>query len=159
MRMRLVLIALVTLGCVESPPDDTGLDDTGSETDTGVDSNAASDLAAAQTLWATAGLEDYDYVLEWHGMFGPDMAGPATILVRGGTVQSATYTSDGSPVTADFDARSIEGLFAVIQEGLDAGADQITASYDETRGYPTYTYVDYDLEEDDEEHSFSAAGL
>ena len=92
-------------------------------------------------------------------MFGLDMAGPATVVVRGGTVQSATYTSDGSPVTADFDARPVEGLFAVIQEGRDAGADEINATYDETLGYPTYTYVDYDLEEDDEEHSFSAEGL
>jgi hypothetical protein len=149
------------LACTGAPAADTGAPDTAADTDTeGSDTAAQSDLDAARATWDAAALDAYTYVLQWqcYACEG-EVGGPARIEVAGDAVVAATYVDSGAPATAAFDARTIDGLFDFLQAALDAGADQLTVTYDATRGYPAQAYVDYDVAADDDERGFVASEL
>jgi hypothetical protein len=67
------------------------------------------------------------------------MAGPVTVLVRNGAVESRQYMSSGANVSAQYAQifPAVEGLFSMIDDAIKAGTKPLTTQYDPTLGYPT----------------------
>ena len=129
--------------------------DTGDTGDTGL----ANELATARAAWEGCGYASYSFVLQYLCFCPEEMAGPARIAVIDGVIDGATYVSTGEPVDANFAVRDVPALFELIDEAIRRPADQITVTWDETCGYPTQAYLDYELDADDEELGFSVTDL
>ena len=67
-------------------------------------------------------------------------------------VSSATPNIDMIPEPERF--IPIEGLFALIREAITQNASRIEVTFDETYGYPSELFIDYDERMADEEASF-----
>ena len=131
--------------------------DSDSDSDTDTDTGAAAALASNRALWKASAISDYRYVLAYQCFCPKKFTGPADIAVSGGVVSSSTYVSDGSPTHVSFDARTVEELFDLVQDGLTA--DAMTVTYDPTYGYPASGYIDYIADADDDELGFTATAL
>ena len=124
-----------------------------------------SDLAANQTKWENAGIDDYTFQLHigCFCVFTDRM--PLTIEVRDGAVTSMSY-SDGTPVAADdpmmeyfMRFATLDALFAELRSGDAASANSVEVSYDATHGFPTQVYVDQIKEAADDEYSLQVSNF
>ncbi|GDX82380.1 hypothetical protein LBMAG42_41910 [Deltaproteobacteria bacterium] len=177
-----MLLTFLHLACVVETPADTGSPghdsgtdtadtasgsdtaETGDTADTGdtgdtAGTGLANELATARAAWEGCGYASYSFVLQYLCFCPEEMAGPARITVIDGVIDGATYVTSGEPVDASFAARDVPALFALIDEAITRPADQITVTWDESCGYPTQSYLDYELDADDEELGFSVAEL
>lgn len=96
-------------------------------------------LAAARARWARNAPTTYSYTIRRSCECTAEMAGPVTVVVRNGAVESRLYVSSGSMVSAQYAQifPTVEGLFAIIDDAIKAGTKSLTAQYDPTLGYPT----------------------
>lgn len=108
-----------------------------------------SDLMAAEEKWSATGTDDYDLDMEI-SCFCP-LTGSYEVSVRDGQVAEILYLVDGTSIEppdwitpADF---TVEGLFEVVRENLDA--DKIKVKYDGVQGYPTSIDIYLDTAETD----------
>nr|NIP96584.1 hypothetical protein [Akkermansiaceae bacterium] len=96
------------------------------------------DLAEARQLWRDASLTDYDYRVRqlcFCGFGGAVIA----VEVRGGEVVAATDTQSGEAIPLSqfpWAAPSVEDLFQRIEDILEGGPAEFTATYDPLLGYP-----------------------
>lgn len=99
----------------------------------------AGDLAEARERWAHHGPPSYVVTIERSCACLPEMSGPVVVTVRSGTVESRQYVRTGTAVTAQYADLfpTIDGLFAIIEEGMRDGTRPFLAYYDATLGYPT----------------------
>ena len=112
-------------------------------------------LDEAWGLWNSSGLVAYELGFTRLCFCTDEFTAPYTSVVENGMIvevldtNNATLVDSGSPLFQE--AYSVEILFARIQAGLDEGAYEIRVEYNETYGYPTSVYIDYDSRIADEE--------
>lgn len=102
------------------------------------------ELEANRERWADLGLLDYDLTL-FRGCFClVESIGPVTVRVRNGEIVSQRYTETGMPVPEQHAVffPAVEGLFDVILESIESGADHVTVTYDSNTGAPAEIFID-----------------
>lgn len=120
-------------------------------------SRAGLDLARAQALWVSADLDDYDLRVE-RRCYCP-AEGVVRVQVRSG-VRVATVTEpgdDGLPAQpAATEHPTVEELFALVAEAIDAEAAEIRVTYHAVLGYPVELWIDRSVNVADEEVGYTA---
>ena len=99
----------------------------------------ADSLAAARARWERNGPSAYSYTIQRSCECTAEMAGPVTVVVRNGAVESRQYVSSGATVAAQYASSfpAVEGLFTLIDDAIRNGTRPLTTQYDPTLGYPT----------------------
>ena len=108
--------------------------------DCGVSATAPeSGLAAARFRWAQRGPAAYTITVLRTCECLREMSGPVTVSVRNGVVESRQYVESGTAVPAQYAELfpTVEGLFALIGDGIRSGTRPLSAQYDSALGYPT----------------------
>ena len=104
-------------------------------------------LQRSRALWARNGVRDYVYTVRVSA-FVASANRLVRITVQNGRTVSIT-PDDGDPTPLENDGRffarfaTVESLFNVIQQALNARADSISVDYDSVLGYPTRINIDY----------------
>jgi hypothetical protein len=109
----------------------------------------SAELALQRARWAAAGLTDYVYGYNKHCDCYRETPPETVVTVTGGIVTRVHHVHADSP--REVPARegsldlywTIEDLFALIESAMARDA-VVRARYDETLGYPTAIYIDYD---------------
>ena len=119
------------------------------------------ELDKHRALWTSSRAGDYSFVLAPMCFCPQEYVQPVRIRVANGVVASVTYVESGKTPEHDGFGRyvTVDGLFAVIQEGIDRKASRITVSYDPGLGYPKDVSIDYVANMADEEYAFTAANF
>ena len=99
----------------------------------------ADSLAAARARWARGAPTAYSYTIQRSCECLAETAGPVTVVVRNGAVESRQYVSSGASVASQYASifPSVEGLFTIIDDAIKNGTKPLTTQYDATLGYPT----------------------
>jgi hypothetical protein len=99
----------------------------------------ADSLAAARARWARYAPTAYSYVIQRSCECLAESAGPVTVTVRNGAVESQQYVSSGAGVAPQYAPvfPAVEGLFAIIDDAIRNDTKPLTTKYDPTLGYPT----------------------
>lgn len=107
------------------------------------DSARFTDLDDHRMLWNRPNRTEYSFVWQ-QGCFCPDeVSRPMRVNVKNDQVVSAAYVSDGQPVaaTAKNTILTINGVFDLIQHGIEANFDLLRVEYDPS-GYPAHVAID-----------------
>ncbi len=129
-------------------------------TATNVPDPAQAALLQSQERWEQSGITDYVYSGAWTCFCPEEYLAETRVSVSGGEVtevRSAAQNSGTVPAPERF--VPIEGLFALIQNAIAQDAAEIEVSYDETYGYPSRLFIDYDDRMADEEESFAISSF
>jgi hypothetical protein len=116
-----------------------------------------SGLVAAEEKWSATETDDYNLDMEISCFCG--LTGSYEVSVREGQVAEILYLMDGTwteapeGITPPTEWFTVEGLFEVVRENLDA--DKIRVRYGE-QGYPTSIDLDVSTEESDDDLQISA---
>lgn len=108
-------------------------------------------------IWERRGLVNYDYTGAWVCLTCDEFyVATAAVSVRDGAVTSVSSAEPGIaviPVPERF--VPIAGLFELLQGAVDRGAHSIDVNYDGEYAYPTFFFINYDDEVEDEERGFT----
>jgi len=119
------------------------------------------DLEAGKTLWQAQNLSTYNYTYQLSCGECPydyqkaklvHVVDDVVVAVNGSPIQSSL----GSSSLSFDDVPTLDELFALIQDAINANAFQLGVTYDEEYGYPTSIGIDYDEMIIDEEFGVSA---
>ena len=111
--------------------------------------------------WTSAMVSNYQFNFRWICYCGPEYVDPVNISVRENRIDSAVFVEDDVPVAVEGleRYRTIEGLFDLLQEGIDKNAHSISAEYHSELGYPVNASIDYEEYSIDEELGFEIDSL
>ncbi len=108
-------------------------------------------------IWERRGLVNYDYTGAWVCVTCDEFyVATAAVSVRDGAVTSVSSADPNIaviPVPERF--IPIAGLFELLQTAVDQGAHNIDVNYDDEYSYPTFFFINYDDEVEDEERGFT----
>jgi len=109
-----------------------------------VQNSAQRELNANRAKWESSGIDDYEFHLRVGCFCPPNIVFPVVIKVQNGVAISKEFAREPKEVTTDFFDRAdtIDKLFGIIQDAIDAGADNLTVEYDATYGYPMSINID-----------------
>ncbi len=115
-------------------------------------------LGENRTKWQTQGATEYAFTFSRSCFCPPDYTRAAGLTVSAGRIIAANYVDDGAAVAAEVieSYKTINELFAAIEEAIATGAAQIDAEFDEELGFPKTLYIDQDVRIADEEAGYSA---
>ncbi len=119
-------------------------------------------LMRNRELWEAQGITDYRMEFRWVCFCPPDYVAPVIISVTGGdTIGSVAFAEGTLPWNRDYppDYTSINGLFDLIQGGIDERASDISVAYHAELGYPLSAAIDYDRRIIDEERGFQVGAV
>jgi hypothetical protein len=114
-------------------------------------------LDAARARWAAAGYDHYSALFRWLCFCVPDYVAPVRLTVQDGAIVEVSY-AEGAGVQGTSDPErymTVDELFDLLQEAIDANAYRIDVEYHPTLGYPTDAFIDYDAMMADEERGFT----
>lgn len=108
-----------------------------------------------RALWGRKGPANYQYVITRSCECLPESAGPVTVVVREGQVDTRHYAS-GAPVDPQYDQlfTSVPGLFELIQQAVDLPAAGLAVRYNSQLGYPESIQIDWVAGAVDDEVSY-----
>ncbi len=108
-------------------------------------------------IWERSGFVNYDYTGAWVCLNCDEFyVATASVSVRDGAVTSVSSAEPGIAVIPVPDRFvPIAGLFGLLQDAVDRGAHNIDVNYDERYAYPTFFFINYDDEVDDEGRGFT----
>ncbi len=112
-------------------------------------------LRSAQIRWNAARVQDYTVVVQHLCFCG--YVRPVRVSVRQGVIVSSVDAQTGEPVPSYATVRDIAGLFALIRDAIDDGADRLEVTYDAELGYPTLINIDYITNAVDDELSVTTS--
>jgi hypothetical protein len=120
-----------------------------------------SELDQNRKKWASAMASNYQFNFRWECYCSPEYVGPVNISVRENRIDGAAFVEDDVPVAVEGleRYRTIEGLFDLLQEGIDKDAHSISAEYHPELGYPVKASIDYEEYTIDEELGFGIDSL
>ena len=126
---------------------------------------SSSDLEKNRQIWQNSGITNYRFILNvgCFCVFRNQM--PLTVEVQNGESISITYpdgtlVAETDPNYATFASHAtIERIFSELEAGLAGGADEITVTYDSTRGFPSNIYFDYIKQAVDDELTLSISNF
>lgn len=108
-------------------------------------------------IWERRGLVNYDYTGAWVCVTCDEFyVATAAVSVRDGAVTSVSSADPNIaviPVPERF--IPIAGLFDLLQTAVDEGAHNIDVNYNDEYSYPTFFFINYDDEVEDEERGFT----
>ena len=114
-----------------------------------------SEIEQNQAKWQEAGISHYRYDLSisCFCIFTQDM--PLNIEVQDGKVVSMQYKS-GKPIDPSLlelfgKYATIDRTFAALKADLNGAADEVSAKYDPTHGFPTEVTIDVEKQATDDE--------
>ena len=110
-----------------------------------------SEREKAQDRWDRAGIDDYAMTLERSCFCAQSDIGPFDVVVRGGAIESVTWSGDAVPANR---ALTIDAIFQLIRDAEDRGAHSIRVEYDDI-GFPRSVFIDYDVQIADEEIGYT----
>ena len=114
---------------------------------------AALDLAQARSLWASAGIEDYDLLME--RVCFCVYVGPARVEVRDGVQVATILETDLSlDPSAVGEYPTVEELFELVADAVAREADELRVTYHPVLGYPVDLWVDLRRDIADEEFGY-----
>ncbi len=113
-------------------------------------------LDSNQSLWTTKRPTTYRFTFNWLCFCSQEYTAPVEIQVENNAIKSIVDagTTNAVPMARWKDYKTIDGLFAFIQEAVGRNADKIDATYDAQLGYPKNVEIDYVQNASDEEMSF-----
>lgn len=100
------------------------------------------ELDANRSLWISADADDYNYFLQLECFCDPAATRPGVVEVRSGAITNVTDAETGQQLDPKF-YRTVDGLFDVLQDALDASAIDIQAEFDATLGVPFDISIDF----------------
>ena len=111
--------------------------------------------------WMSKEVSNYQFNFQWNCFCGPEHVAPVNISVRENRIGSAAFVEDDVPVAVEGlkRYRTIDGLFDLLQEGIDKNAHTFSAEYHSELGYPIKGSIDYEKDKRDEELSFEIDSL
>ncbi|MGD2045814.1 MAG: DUF6174 domain-containing protein [Gemmatimonadota bacterium] len=100
-------------------------------------------LEANRARWLSQGPSSYQYALR-RSCFCPYL-GPVRVTVAADTVVGRVYVESGDPVPEiEADAfPAVDGLFELLDQAFENGADDIDVTYDPELGVPIEISIDY----------------
>ena len=108
-------------------------------------------------IWERRGLVNYDFTGAWVCVTCDEFyVATAAVSVRDGAVTSVSSADPNIaviPVPERF--IPIAGLFDLLQTAVDEGAHNIDVNYNDEYSYPTFFFINYDDEVEDEERGFT----
>ena len=121
---------------------------------------AGVELAHQRARWAESGIEDYVLTVRHLCECLPEAVGPVAVVVRSAAVESRTYETTGQPVEPSLAGLvpSVEGLFDVVEDGIEREAERVDVEYDPL-GFPRRVLIDADLQTADDEALFEVTGF
>ena len=91
-------------------------------------------------------------------LFSEEYVTPVSISVRENRIVAVDYVvKHRVPFAIDY--QIIEGLFDLLQEGIDKNVHSISAEYHSELGYPIDVWIDYEIGAIDDEIGFEINGL
>lgn len=134
---------------------------TASCSDQGPPAGIADEIEANFVLWEATRPASYRYTLERQCFCAVEWRGPVVVEVVGDSVVARRYADTGAPVTGDAASvfPSIEGLYEILEDAVDAGAHQIQVTWDSASGLPLGFWIDYDQALADEEQGYQIVAL
>lgn len=95
--------------------------------------------------WSAAGFSSYDLDVRRLCDCDPGLTGTVKVRVRSGQVVARTLAPKGEELALEFAEAypTITGLFAVVQDALDRGADAIQVEFEPDLGFPEDLAIDY----------------
>jgi len=125
----------------------------------------SSDFEKNRQTWQDSGITHYRFILNIGCFCVFRNLMPLSVEVQNGELISITYP-DGTLVAAtdpnyETFARhaTIERIFSELEAGLAGGADEVTVTYNSTRGFPSDIYFDYIKEAADDELSITVSNF
>ncbi len=111
--------------------------------------------------WASAMASNYQFNFRWKCFCSQEYVEPVSISVRESRIVDVAFVKDDVPfaIGGIEDYRTIEGLFDLLQEGIDKNAHTISADYHSELGYPVKASIDYEEYTVDEEIGFDINSL
>ena len=116
-----------------------------------------------RAMWEATNTADYTYQLRI-SCFCPSGPFPVLVTVEGGMVAALEWVdapqdfSDPDP-DADFYGKTIDDLYDIIRDALDAEADGIAVTYNHTAQYPANISIDFFVNAVDDEITYEASSL
>ena len=104
---------------------------------------------------------NYQFNFRWICFCALKSMEPVNITVRENRIDNAAFVERDVPGAIEDieDYRTIDGLFDLLQEGIDKNAHIISAHYHSELGYPIDVWIDYDEAIADEELGFEIDSL
>ncbi len=111
--------------------------------------------------WMSKVVSNYQFNFRWECYCSPEYVAPVNISVRENRIDGAVFVENEVPVAVEGleRYRTIEGLFDLLQEGIDENAHTISAHYHSELGYPVKASIDYEEDLVDEELGFDINSL
>ena len=108
-------------------------------------------VESARGLWRAADLAAYEYGYQKYCDCHPESPPTTVVTVRGGEVVQVRHRPVNYTEEVPAEQRNLQfywtmnGLFDLLEAAQRRGA-QMRVTYDETLGYPTQIYIDYDAD-------------
>jgi len=111
--------------------------------------------------WMSQMVANYQFNFRWICFCALEYMTPVNITVRENRIDSAAFVEGDVPVAIEElkRYRTIDGLFDLLQEGIDKNAHSILVDYHPELGYPIDGWIDYEAAIADEELGFEINGL
>ncbi|MEE9425779.1 MAG: DUF6174 domain-containing protein, partial [Methylococcales bacterium] len=128
-----------------------------------VQAGLGEDLENARGKWEQLAIDDYSYTLT------NPLSAPVKLVIEENQFVDISYDC-GQENTNVFEAlcdenpgeglfRTVESLFQVVDDAIVYQAEVIKVEYDQTYGYPTTIFIDFDKSGADDEMTFKASDL
>ena len=127
----------------------------------GPEPEAFRDLVENASDWDALGITEYRFTATVSCFCAGELFRPASVVVRGNAVESATYVDDGRPVDPLFlpAYQTVDEMFETIASAIERQAVVLEVTYDAELHYPTDVYIDLSEMIADEEQGFTATDL
>ncbi len=117
------------------------------------DNQSLEKLYQSRDTWNAHNINAYSYTYRRSCECLPDSTRKVVITVSGNEISGITYADSGETVPESPQGfyQTVDDLFGMVEDAFYEKAHQISVTYDETYGYPTDIYIDYDSAVADEE--------
>ncbi|WMP18367.1 DUF6174 domain-containing protein [Thiothrix lacustris] len=132
----------------------------------GTTSTAQQQLNTNLKKWDSLGISDYSLTFQRSCFCTPESTRPINIQVRDGSVTEARYADTGELIPDDRQTNkqsvynlNADGIFNLVQQGINSGAAQVDVTYDKQFGLPTSIYIDQNQQIADEEVGYTISNF
>jgi hypothetical protein len=149
---------LVLIGCA-GPATETAAPPQSSPT-AGL-AQVADRLDEMEARWQAQGLVEYEFQFRWQCFCTPGYRQLVQVTVVAGEIESvmAVDATPGVTLPDRDEYRTVDGLYDLLRDAVERNPYSIQVEYDETLGYPTSAYIDYEQNVADEELGFEISDL
>lgn len=115
---------------------------------------------SAKQKWQNTNARHYIYTLQRSCFCPPEFRKPMRIRVDNNDIKLVLLVPENTEKPTDFaGAKTVDGLFTLIEQAIQRKAASIKVSYDARFGYPTNIAIDYNKRIADEEVYYKASGM